>query len=377
MKYIYLLLLAFCMAMSSSAQTYSFDHIILKNTVIRCEDIQFNAYSVIKELHTRKQYDSLYRFIDYWENKCGVLEQSFRLRQLLDIDQGRFNPDKIGAEWIEFLIEYRETSNRGLPPPQTQEDININQQLESLNSFLHNYARSIPVPAGSLDAMLLLDFYSRKYPTFTKIDDASPEESRLSEFYHHEQRRLETIATWEIALNLGYYKPFGKIERFGGHPVFGLGYIYNVKRHSFALQLDIHAGPSRDEYTVVYNGAQITHRTWTNIYAGLEYHYSFIKKEQFSLSISPGVGYDGISAIPSDNDYGEESKTLRSLNASLGLQGKYRYDEEHAVGLQLRINRADYVNTGGTRLNGGYVTLKVSWSFMDDVRTSNRRNLLR
>jgi hypothetical protein len=324
----------------------------------------------------RKQVDSLYSFIDYWENRCGVAEISFRLRQLLDIEQGRFNSNKINAESIEFLISLKTLSHNGLPSPQTVQDLNINQQLEYLNTFLYNYARTISAPSPSLDAKLLLDFYSRKYPTFTKIADASPDESRLSEFYHHEKRLAERTETWEIIFNTGYYRPFGKLERFGGHPVFGIGYGYNVMRHTGVLQLDFQAGPSRDSYTVVHNGAQITQRKWTGMYVGLEYYYALIKKEKFSFAISPGIGYDRITVIPGE-DEDDEAKALRSLNGSIGFQGKYRYNEQYSLGLQLRINRADFNNPGGTTLNGGYITFKVSWSFMDDMKTSNRRSLLK
>jgi hypothetical protein len=373
MKYLYLSI-AFCISVSSFSQQYSFDQIISKNAIIRCEDVQFNAYNIIKGLHERNQIDSLYGFIDYWENRCGVFEMSFRLRQLLDIEQGRFNSDKINAEWIEFLISFKTLSLDGLPLAQTVEDAYIYQQVEYLNTFLYNYARTIPVPAHSLDAKLLLDFYSRKYPTFTKIADASPDESRLSEFYHHERRRTERTETSEIVFNIGYYRPFGKLERFGGHPVFGIGYGYNVLRHAGVLQLDFHAGPSRDPYTVVHNGMEVTQRKWTGMYVGLEYYYAIIKKEKFSFAISPGIGYDRITVIPAE-DENDEARALRSLNGSLGFQGKYRYDEGHSVGLQVRINRADFTNPGGTTLNGGYVTFKVFWSFMDDIKNTRRRLL--
>ncbi len=377
MKYLYLSI-AFCIStISSFSQHFSFDQIISKNAVIRCEDVQFNSYNVIKGLYERKQIDSLYLFIEYWEDKCGVHELSFRFKQLLNIEQGRFNEERINAEWIEFLILYKESIKYGLPPPQTPEDEYINQQLEYLNAFLFNYARAIPVKTSSLDAKLLLAFYSSSNPTFTKIASASPDESRLSDFYHHEKRQTDRAAVWEILFNTGYYKPYAGLERFGGHPVFGMGYAYNVMRHTAVLQLDFYAGPSRDEYTVIYNGAKVTQRKWTNMYVGLEYYYAFIRKDKFSFSVSPGIGYDRITVIPSENEYGDDSKALRSLNASIGFQGKYRYDEEHSIGLQLRINRADFDNPGGTSLKGVYTTIKVSWSFMDDVRTSNRRRLLK
>jgi hypothetical protein len=373
MKYLYLSLVL-CTSISGIAQNYSFEQIISKNTVIRCEDVQLNAYSIIKGLHERNEIDSLYRFIDYWETKCNVTEMSFRLTQLLDIDQGRFNPDKINGEWIDFLLAYKTTSLMGPAQGTTPEELKINQQLDHLNTFLHEFARNIATPV-STDAQLLLAFYASKYPTFTKIAEASPEESRLSEFYHHERRQTERAAVMDIFFNIGYYHPFGKMERFGGHPIFGVGYGYSSRRHSGVFQFDIHAGPSRDEYTIVYNGAKISHRQWTGMYMGIEYYYHVIKREQFSFAFSPGIGYDRISALTSEDD--DTSVALRSLNLSFGLQGKYRYNDDHYVGIQVRLNRADFNNPGGTTLNGGYVTIKAFWSFTDDLQTSMRRKSLK
>jgi hypothetical protein len=377
MKYLYLSFVFCISATSIFSQHFSFDQIISKNAIIRCEDVQYNAYNIIKGLYERKQIDSLYLFIDYWEEKCGPLEVSFRTKQLLNIEQGRFSPERINSEWIEFLIAYKAILDHGLPKPQSVEDLNISQQLDYLNTFLYNYARSIPSPKYSLDAQLVLAFYSAKHPTFDKISQASPEESRLSEFYHHEWKRTEQTAVWDILFNAGYYRPFWKLERFGGHPVLGMGYGYGVKRHTAILQLDFYAGPSRDDYTIVYNGSKITQRKWTGMYVGLEYYYQIIKKDIFSFAISPGIGYDGITVVPSENQYGEESKALRSINGSVGFQGRYRYDDQHSLGVVIRINRADFNNTGGTELHGGYVTFKIFWSFMDDVRTSTRRRLLK
>ena len=268
-------------------------------------------------------------------------------------------------------FQHKEKSTR------TAEDREINTQLDYLNTFLYNYARSIIVPTYSLDAKLLLDFYSSKRPSFESIASASSEESRLSEFYHLEKKRTELTQTTDILFSLGYYHPFGKLNRFGGHPIFGMGYVHNIQRHSVILQLEFRAGPSKRDYTVIYLDSAVTQRQWTGIYAGLEYSYDLIKKEKFSLAVSPGVGYDAITVLTSDNEYGEDSKSLGSLNASIGLIGRYRYNDEQSCGLQLRVNRADYRNPGGTRLNGGYVTLKAFWTIADGMSTSYRRQLMK
>jgi hypothetical protein len=375
MKYVYLSL-AFCISTVSLAQN-PFDQIVAKNSVIRCEDVQFNAYKIITGLYERKQTDSLYQFIDYWEGKCGHLEMSFRLRALLDIESGRFNDQKISADWIEYLISYKALVSQGEMHATTWEEKEIYTQLNYLNTFLYNYARSIIIQNYSLDAKLLLDFYASRRPTFESIASTSPDESRLSEFYHHEKKRTERTETMDILFNLGYYHPFGKLERFGGHPVFGIGYVYNIYRHAVTLQLDFRAGPSKRDYTVIYLDSAITQRKWTGMYVGLEYSYDLIKKEKFSFAVSPGLGYDGITVLNSENEYGEDSKALGSVNASIGVVGRYRYRDDQSLGLQLRLNWADYHNPGGTPLKGGYITLKAFWTIADGTRTSYRRYLMK
>jgi hypothetical protein len=94
------------------------------------------------------------------------------------------------------------------------------------------------------------------------------------------------------------------------------------------------------------------------------------------LSASAGIGYEQITAIPNENDYGEDDKILRSWNVNGGLVLKYYFKADKYFGIHARYNLVNYSNFGGTDISGDYLSLKLVYGGLTTLGKAERRKLL-
>lgn len=361
------------LAVASTAQT--FDDVIASRRYINCQDVTFNAVTIISDLYARHRIDSIYLFTDYWESKCAPMPSTITLRRILDIRSGRFSPDSITPLWIEELVAYKQRMayKRHWRGP----DIYVNdffRQHERMDSLSRRMAAE--TLSDNIDARLLLDFYSADSVTFEKIN-AAPADSRLGMFYRERYRQVfrSPLAHW--AFITGLVQNYGRISIFGNRPNFGVALGSKWLRHNCDIILDFRAGPSKEDYSFVYNDSLISGHSWTGMYVGLEYTFDFIHTAKLDVGISPGIGYDRITALTTDNDYGEDPLFLGSFNKNVGIVIKYKFGKTGGyLGWHLRYNWVDYKNPGGTPLEGHYLNIRLTiGSLWDYFRQSRLESL--
>lgn len=370
-------LLSFALAMIPwSGFSQGFDEFIFQNRYITCMDVTYNAANIISTLSNRQHYDSLYSFISYWEGKCGKIEPVYRLRLVLDIKTGRFNADKVTQEMLGYLMEYRNSAGDRFNAYLYRDlQLDYKQSLLNINLEIQRLAQSVRF-GFSIDESLILQFYSSEAPDFNGIKNAPAGESNLRRVYDEYKMETNRMAEGHMALIVGHYKPYGKLGVFGSHPSIGMVYGYRKLQHTIDLVLDFRIGPSKENYTVYYQGQFITDNTWTGVFAGVEYTYDFIRHKKLRVGLSSGIAYEGITALTTDNDYGEDSKILPSLNINGGLVVKQSLKRNGYLGLHLRYNHVDHKNVGGTELNGNYLNVRlILGSFFNYVRDSRLRML--
>ncbi len=341
------------------AQSQSFDDVMIKNRYVNCQDVTYNAADMIHKLYTHNQLDSLYSFLDYWESKCSETEHIYRLRLLLDIKTANFDPESVSNQTLNYMLAYK--------PRAYYNDYYIHrdnsrsdyiQALKQVNTEIAAIGNSIE-QTYSVDETLLKDFYTSDSASFTQLKNTPASESKLRKIY--DQRLKETLEMPEFhwAAFLGYYQPFGKLDVFGPHATIGLMGGVRKFRHSFDLVMDVRMGRSQNEYEFIYKGDLMQDDKWTSFYFGLEYTFDFIQAKKFRAGISPGFGYNGITAVPAGNDDDEDSKILPSYDANAGLAFKYSFGNTGYIGLQTRYHWVDHRNTGGTELNGNYMSIRL------------------
>lgn len=335
----------------------SFDDFILKRRYVDCRDVSFNAPQVIRSLRERNQTDSLYSFLDYWQAKCGNVEYMQAIRALLDIKTANFESASANEQLFNSMLSYKEI-NHPNPGPYSV-NYEVEQYHKALKNEIYEVATAIQ-QTYSPDEALLRDFYAADSLTFDKIKQASPNESKLKKIYDKKLKEALRMPEIHVALSAGYYQPFGKLDVFGAHPAIGLIFGALQLRHNYDFVMDIRFGRSKEPYTFLYNGDLRTDNKWTSAYLGFEYTYDFIASKKFRAGLSPGIGYNGITAVRATGRYTNDAKILPALDLNAGLSFKYTLSKSGSyAGLQARYHWVDYRNPGGTELNGNYASVRL------------------
>lgn len=338
-----------------------FDEYIRRRPNVSCEDVNYNAYEIIKRLHAKRETDSLYTFLNYWERHCGPVDPIESFRLVLDISTRKFDASRIDSTLFVTLMRHGDA----------------NLDLFDIRPWHHPYRYYYHYPSPSLDSLriiiqeiagraysnnpdeqLILNFYASEDPSFEEIRNAS-EESILRRLWEEMNKETRKLGQGHFALATGVVRYTGNASIFGTRP--NLGFILGGKkmRHNFDFILAFRMGPSRREYTFQYEDNEITHRDWTGMYVGTEYTYDFISTRWIDMGLSGGIAYDRITAITADNDFGEDPDFLNSFNKNAGLVIKYRVKEDGLYfGLHLRYNWVDYNNPNGTPLDGEYLNIR-------------------
>lgn len=370
MKKTLICLFALCAYGISYAQTFD-DVILNKKRYVDCQDVTFNAPELIRSMREKNQIDSLYSFLDYWQNKCGDLEYIQSLRIVLDIKTANFDAAIIDRNFFNSLIFYKENVAYI-----RKANYEYGQLQKNLQKETREIASSIQ-QSYSVDEELLQDFYTADTASFSKIKNASPKESKLRQQY--DQYLKETLSQPEmhIAGFVGYYHPFGKLDVFGPHPSIGMVLGVRQLRQTLDLVFDVRFGRSKENYEFIYQGDLVEDDRWTSVYCGLEYTYDFIVRKNFRLGFSPGIAYNGITAVPTNDENDNESKILRGFDVNGGLAMKYALGKKGAyAGLQARYHWVDHRNPGGTELYGNYLSLRLIFgSIFSYDRDYNLRRL--
>lgn len=350
----------------SNGSSQTFGDFTNSNEAIDCDDVIFNAPSIVQDLIDRNQILKVYDFLDYWESNCGEIEQIDRLRTILDIERNSFNISSINEATLDNLIVYKslfnkvkDSLNNGI-----DKDRDYYIKFDTYNAITQEFAQNSV--SNNIDEQLLLDFYSDDNPSFDNIKRA-PKTSRLRQVYDDFHgiffnSPIDFLEFRYLFITGGIHN-MDNLSIFGTRPSVGFGLGLQMKRHILDAVVDVRIGPSDQEYSTVYNGELLTTNNYTSFYAGAEYNYNFYSNRRFSIGISGGLGYESINAYnPSEDDSEEESKNLPSFNRNLGLVLEHEYGRKgFFFGVQLRYHWADYNNSGGTALDGNYLNLRLIW----------------
>lgn len=363
----------------SSAQ--DFDDLIANNRQIDCGDIYYNASSIIEKFYQNNEINKIYNFLNYWESKCGKIDETIRLKNVLDISLNRFNEQSISKSTIEQLVNYKRILKIRSDSVFFEDtflmgfDFNrLNKQNNDVDKLIRKIARSSS--AGTSDQKLLLDFYRSDDPSFNQIKN-SPNNSKLKTAFN--QYSDETLRMWELhyALSASAIQNYGELAIFGTRPGVAITAGGKQLRHNIDAVIDLRFGPSDEEYSFLYQDELLTDDKWSSVYIGAEYTYDILRSNKFDIGLSSGIGYESITAVEGDDDEDIDGKFLESLNTNLGMVFKYKYGRNGGyVGLNLRYNWVDYSNRGGTPLQGNYLNLRLTFGKTISYERSERLELL-
>ena len=150
----------------------------------------------------------------------------------------------------------------------------------------------------------------------------------------------------------GIWIPMGDLTLLGNHPSFGFQLGARDNRNQLDLTIQFRFSNSANYYTIKRNDVFLNINNYFGGYVGLDYTYYLVNKLNFDLGVLGGIGYDGFD-ITSSNNYDElKPLSIGSFNANGGFKLNYYLSTSFYIGLQARYNFINYVNHGGTSMNG-------------------------
>lgn len=151
----------------------------------------------------------------------------------------------------------------------------------------------------------------------------------------------------------GIWIPMGDLTLLGDHPSFGFQLGARDNSNQVDLTLQFRFSNSANYYTIKRNNAYYDINNYFGGYIGLDYTYYLVNKLNFDLGVLGGIGYDGFDITSSNYNYDEmKPLSIGSFNANGGFKLNYYLSTSFYIGLQARYNFINYVNHGGTSMNG-------------------------
>ena len=300
------------------------------------------------ELYRHKFFDSLAAALAIWKSSCGNIPEVGCTSLLLSIEESTFDERKMDSSTIDLLVNYSYAFGHKyrLSPAEKE---------KSFFTFISTWAGLLlkerpldknekficEVLAGEIDNPVKeIRTDPVKYSSFANIL-AENEKSQRSGFRTN------------YAFLGGIWIPMSDLSLLGNHPSFGFQFGVRDNDNQFDLTLQFRFSKSANTYTIMRNGGYYDLNNYFGGYVGLDYTRYFVNKINFDVGLLAGVGYDGFD-ITSDNYNYDYLKPLSigSFNANAGFKLNYFLTTSFYIGLQARYNFINYVNHGGTSLNG-------------------------
>jgi hypothetical protein len=361
----YLLGLLICVTTTLSAQ-HNFDPLIKPR--ITCEDVQYNAVQLLPGYYYQDKHDSIGFFLEYWEEKCGVSESSFRVKTLLRIQNGTFQDDYLSPGDYNLLTSFRDFIEWKLLMDSTQSNplqfYLSNFQDAGLvfryNSFTAGLAEQIYKEHGSdltCDELAIVALYRERPEEFRSIS-AGCMNGILYQYVMKEAETIRNAPYGNMALLSGVWIPQGNASILGVHPSLGMVFGLQKNRWLFDLTFLFRFIKSENTYQVMFEDQVYDTDHFFGGYVGLDINYQITTFSNHRVYALSGIAYDGFDAL-NDEDDDEFTKSIGSLNVNLGMGIKWMINDHLYIGTEWRYNFVDYNNRGGTDLSGNTQSIRL------------------
>lgn len=383
----YLLLLAVVLLCSGVSDAQVRDDQVeqmMTKRVLNCDDIYYNAITMIPELYLANKKDTIDAIVSYWTRNCGMNESAVAYLTLTAIKEHRFKEaleniyganakgktDTLSPEqyYKENIISYL-TENYKFYDIQHYPEKYPHFYFEAYvqySNFIRSLAGSLlGEPGLSPVEHFLADYYAAPDPNkLNNLRDSIYAGTALQKAYIGDRR----YGGIDIAIYSGLWYPQRNLSVVGSHPYIGVNIGGCTNRVLYDLSGNIRFVRSPNYYTVVRNDTAFTNDYYVGYYLGLDMGYAFLRNKTNELALLGGVAMDAIQAIANTSTSSESNgKALYSLNLNGGVgyklylsHRKRLHDEAHSyLGVQVKYNWLMYDNKGGTDLGGSALTFTL------------------
>ena len=356
-----------------SAQEADFDARMSRRAAFSCEEIAETSSLLFCDYVKRNDVDSASMVVSYWSARCFNSEAVFRAKILLAIKAGAYSDALVSVDMGENMLRFKKrlATERG--------EISLSEA--AANPAYYSY-----LPPGSS-----FDLFTRRWFTEMKAElDENSIEYLWCEFYGgetsgtiramskqneniapvlvNEAKRLKNFGDrggfFNMAFLAGVWMPVGELSAFGPHSE--MGFQMGGQSDSFMLDFTLlfRSSDTRNPYTYkrYIEGSRDGYvsrqsNSFGGTYLGLDFGYVAYKKKRHQIDALAGVGYDAITEIGSDDDYGYDysyaleggcgfvgfwNHRSASYNINIGVGYRYLISRSLYLGVKAKYNFVDY-----------------------------------
>ncbi len=358
---------------------------MMTKRVLNCDDIYYNAITMIPKLYREGKTDTLQAVLNYWQKNCGLTEPSVVFSILYAIEKGTFYeelnniyqlPDGLNKEAqrayyekniLSYLTDNASFYNRQYYSARYKHFYFV--ACVEYSNFIRSMASSISdKPNLSPVERFLVAYYTE--PSVRKLRDLSDSVyagTLIQRAYLGEQRFGGT----EVSMQMGYWMPQGKLSVIGNHFTWGSTLGGCTSNFLYSFSYDFRFGNAPNYYYVVNNDSLQKTHDHIGYYLGLNFGWVVLRSKTHEVSLLGSMAYDGIEVIAntSTSNSTDNSKTLSSFNLNTGIGYKvfltHRRTENsirHSFfSLQAKYNFLNYANHGGTDLTGNSISINLGY----------------
>ena len=394
MKKLLLLALSafFTLSMSAQSSIDSLMQVEMKN----CEDIEYNASTLIPQYLVINDLDKAIQAYNFWEANCAMSENMKFVGMILDIKkfgkiQGYTDEQLMNTLLSsEYFQDFRD--RRGYYyVPAAEENMASDERLFN---FIFEQAESMSLSSFQENSQEYYFVQFVREQREVAVMELNKNKKDAPEMYKAYTRRVGGLfrtGSSEMSLRVGMWAPQGNASKLGISSTLGFsigGYTGRNDILEVAFDAKMGTTPSDSVYINYKDSVQTTDYI-SGLYVGMEYDRKLwlSKNGRNRMGIRFGLGYDHVNVLPeylrgigdsdpNDNTNNAPRKYLPSINGNIGLSYHYRLSYVTSVGVLGRYNYMNYINRNGSSLTGYAYSAMVNINFfMDGANYSEAKKL--
>jgi hypothetical protein len=331
-----------------------------------CLDISYNCMVLIPGYYYLDHVDSALMISDYWYRKCKDDELAFGTKILFDILNKNFNEDFYSDDIINYLLWFKDLKKYNSESEFTLARFFYysspgyyevkKDYLEFTNTLAHDALLTAP---GKTDSILAYFYNDGTDTAFTILQSKYYEDTKIRYYYDSTVTSILNESYLYGGLLTGIWMPYGNNEILGKKPEIGF-FLGLKKNHLFGdIKLIFRFLSTPNSYVVMHNNNLVETSHFFGGFIGAEFGYSFVDITKLQLNLLSGFGYDGFTAISSED--GKNSKSIDSFNFNLGLGFSIPLNRywRPSLSFEIRYNWVNYSTNGGSDLSGDGITFRM------------------
>ncbi|MCL2040526.1 MAG: hypothetical protein FWG84_00620 [Bacteroidales bacterium] len=320
--------------------------------VLTCEDVTENCATLFVHYYKAGNMDSVAIIMDYWEEKCGNIEQIQRARILCAIDQKRYNDAVLKAGILENVLDYKEKEE--------ENSVDSKKDTDAFDIFTQQLADSIMNRYSKTGiSYAWCEFYGKNPDRlFKRIQNREFDESTLAQEYFSEVDKLKINGFFHIAVLVGAWIPFGKMSEFGPHPEIGYSVGGGVARFNFDVSVGyrfVHTSETEIQYKDL---PPIKADRFSGYFLGVDIGVSILRKRQHELLCVGGFGYESLNVVSDKKIPAIESNYL-----NFGAGYRFHFQSNTYLGVQVKYNVVHYLSGSAFNDSGNALLTRVSFGW--------------